>query len=134
MEISFDVATRTTFAFDAAGNQRTETADGARTTYVWDYENRMTALVPPTGTRSTYAYDPDGLRVQADEAAAATRFVWDDAQRLLTEKNAATDATTGSATLEPVPYGRIVSTRRCGAAGSRAPPSTARPATPRGRI
>ncbi|MGL5097854.1 MAG: hypothetical protein ACRDD1_19870, partial [Planctomycetia bacterium] len=111
-KMSVDGAVRTTFAFYATGNQQVENANGARTTYAWDYENRMTALAPPTGTRSTYAYDPDGLRSRSDEGATATRFVWDDEQRLLVEKDAATNATTASATLEPVPFGRIVSTRR----------------------
>ncbi|MBL8849284.1 MAG: hypothetical protein JNG89_06350, partial [Planctomycetaceae bacterium] len=40
---SQDVSGRTTFTFDADGNQQlVREPSGNRTTYSWDYENRMT--------------------------------------------------------------------------------------------
>ena len=48
-----DGSGRTTYTFDADGNQQVVRApNGDRTTYVWDYENRMTSVQLPAGIRN----------------------------------------------------------------------------------
>ena len=45
---------------DADGNQQIVTVPGGgRTTYAWDFENRLTGVKLASGTRNTFGYDGD---------------------------------------------------------------------------
>ena len=66
----------------------------------------------PRGVRNTMAYDPDGLRVKLEESTETKRFIWDE-QRYLIEADAAGD-TQSWYTVEPTPYGRIISKQQQG--------------------
>ena len=69
IEHSQAAAGRTTYTFDADGNQQVvEQPSGDRTTNVWDYENRMTAVQLPSGSPVTMSYSPDNRRVSREEA------------------------------------------------------------------
>jgi YD repeat-containing protein len=106
-----DVSGRTTYTFDADGNQQRILApNGDRTTYVWDYENRMTRVELPSGIRNTMAYEPEGLRVKLEESTGVKKFVWDE-QNYLAETDSAND-TQVVYTNEPRRYGNLVSQRR----------------------
>jgi len=54
----------TDYTFDEDGNQRLVVEPGdARTTNVWDFENRLTGVQQASGARVTAAYNADGIRV-----------------------------------------------------------------------
>lgn len=103
---------RTTFSFDANGNQILELApDGGRTTNVWGYENRLSIIVSPNIGRVTNLYDPDGRRVRKEEAGATTRFLWDNENVLIEADDS--HETTAEYTYAPLElYGNLVSMRR----------------------
>ena len=108
---SDDASGRTTYTFDADGNQEVvEDPAGDRTTYAWDYENRMSSAQLPSGVRNTMAYEPDGLRVKLEESTGTKKFVWDEQNYLAeTDEN---DDTQVVYTNEPRLYGNLVSQRR----------------------
>ena len=58
---------RTTYLYDANGNQQIEIAPAGRTTNTWDYENKQIQIALPTGGRVTSTYTPDGLRVTQED-------------------------------------------------------------------
>ncbi len=108
---SEDASGRTTYTFDADGNQEVvEQPSGDRTTYAWDYENRMTSAQLPSGVRNTMAYEPDGLRVKLEESTGTKKFVWDE-QNYLAETDENND-TQVVYTNEPRLYGNLVSQHR----------------------
>ena len=108
---SQDASGRTTYTFDADGNQeRVLAPDGSRTTTVWDYENRATSIQLPSGIRNTMSYEPEGLRVKLEESTGTKKFVWDD-QNYLAETDG-TDDTQVVYTNEPRYYGNLISQRR----------------------
>jgi hypothetical protein len=95
---------RTTYTFDADGNQQVMRApSGDRTTYVLEAteaadrvgrikseggsSRRMTSVRLPSGVRNTMAYDADGLRMKLEESTGTKKFVWDD-QNYLAETRA----------------------------------------------
>jgi len=71
-----------TYTFDANGNQTAVNAGGSRTTYAYDYENRMRTAIDPGGARSTMAYWADGLRRFLEVGGTRTTFVWDGSDYL----------------------------------------------------
>ena len=107
---SEDASGRTTYTFDADGNQEVvEQPSGERTTYAWDYENRMTSVRLPSGVRNTMAYDADGLRVKLEESTGTKKFVWDEQNYLAeTDDN---DDTQSVYTHAPKTSGTIISQR-----------------------
>lgn len=54
-----------------AGNSSGGSSSGI--TYTWDYQNRMTQVVTPSGT-SAYAYDPSGQRIKATTSGSTTYY------------------------------------------------------------
>jgi hypothetical protein len=104
----------TTYAFDATGNQSQSTAPGAaRTTWAWDYENRLTKVQLPVGVRNTFSYNADGLRVQKQASTGTTKPVWDAENIILeTDQN---NATLAVYTTAPSAAGNLVSQYRNGA-------------------
>ena len=114
MAWSQDASGRTTYTFDADGNQQVVLSpSGDRVTNVWDYENKLVGVQHPAGSRETMAYDPDGKRVMLQETAATTKYVWDD-QNYLQETDAS-DVTQVTYTNEPRTYGNLISQRRSSA-------------------
>jgi hypothetical protein len=64
-----DSTGRTTYTFDAAGNQAVEwPPTGHRTTVTWNYENQPTLYQKPLGARVTCLYNADNRRVEEEEA------------------------------------------------------------------
>ncbi len=114
LKYSEDASGRTTYTFDADGNQHVVQApSGDRTTNVWDYENKLVGVQHPAGSRETMAYDPDGKRVMLEESATTTKYVWDE-QNYLQETDAG-DVTQVTYTNEPRTYGNLISQRESGA-------------------
>lgn len=110
---SLDTNGRTTFTFDADGNQtRKLEPNGARTTSVWDYENKETRIWLPSNVRNTMTYGPDGLRIQLEDTEGTKKFIW-DGQAYLSELDA-NNITTVTYTNEPTTYGGLISQRRAG--------------------
>lgn len=104
-------AGRTTYVFDADGNQQLEIEPtGDRTTTTWDFENRTTLVQLPTDIRNTMTYEPDGLRITLEESAGTKRFVWDD-QNYLAETDENND-TQVVYTNELAYYGNLISQYR----------------------
>ncbi len=69
---------------DITGNLTEEYLASARTTYVYDNENRLTNVRFSGGTRSTYTFDGDGLRRSAFEAGGVlTTTIWDSTDYLM---------------------------------------------------
>jgi large repetitive protein len=68
-----------TFTYDGNGNTLTKTDSNGTTTYNWDFENRLTAVVLP-GTNGTvsFAYDPFGRRIQKNSSSATTNYLYDN--------------------------------------------------------
>ena len=64
---SEDGTGRTTYSFDANGNQElVESPAGEKTTYVWDYENQITLVKKTDGSRVTFTYNADNRRVRKE--------------------------------------------------------------------
>ena len=68
-----------TFTYDGNGNTLTKIDSSGTTTYNWDFENRLTAVVLP-GTNGTvsFAYDPFGRRIQKNSSSATTNYLYDN--------------------------------------------------------
>ena len=110
---SQDASGRTTYTFDADGNQQVVLSpSGDRVTNLWDYENKLIGVQHPAGSRETMAYDPDGKRVKLEESASTTKYVWDD-QNYLQETDAS-DVAQVTYTNEPRTYGNLISQRKAG--------------------
>jgi RHS repeat-associated protein len=104
----------TTYTYDGSGNLVTaRPSAGARTTYSWDTECRLTGVVLPAGTTDAFTYNGDGQRVQKVDSGGTTNFVW-DGQNVLLEASAG-NVIQAVYTLEPQAYGNLVSQRRGGA-------------------
>ncbi len=91
---SVEGAVVSTYTFDANGNQTAVNAGGTRTTYAYDYENRMRTAIDPGGARSTIAYWADGMRRFLEVAGTRTTFVWDGSDYL--QSRTPSDVTTFS--------------------------------------
>ncbi len=56
---------RTTYTFDANGNQQVvEAPSGGKTTTTWDYENQPTLVQKPDNSRVTAVYNTDNRRIR----------------------------------------------------------------------
>ena len=66
-DYSVDVTGRTTYTFDADGNQQiVEEPNGDRTTTTWYFENQPSLYRNPDGSRVTMAYHADNRRVSKE--------------------------------------------------------------------
>ncbi len=97
-------------------NRRTvETPSGEVATYLWSFENQQVGVELPSDERITYTYAPvtlkaDELRVQRETEAGTTVFLW-DGENILREYDDL-GATEAEYTLNPQPYGHLVSQHR----------------------
>jgi RHS repeat-associated protein len=62
-----------TFTFDANGNMTGKTEGGSTTTYVYDFEDRLTGV----GGGTQYLYNGNGVRLRKAEGSAVTGYVVD---------------------------------------------------------
>lgn len=66
------------FAQDANGNTTLKTDSTGSTTYVWDYENRLTSVtLPNNGGTVQFRYDPFGRRIEKISPNATSIFAYD---------------------------------------------------------
>ncbi|MHB8638094.1 MAG: RHS repeat domain-containing protein [Fimbriimonadaceae bacterium] len=104
---------RTTFSYDATGNQRTQQVPGGGiTTNTWDLENRLTKVALPSGTVNTFTYNGDGQRVKRQDSTGTLKEVW-DSEKILLETDQS-NVTQVIYTLSPGIYGDLISQRRSG--------------------
>jgi RHS repeat-associated protein len=107
------VAGVTTMTFDANGNLLTSrNPSNQRTSYTWDFENRLTQVSLPTAIVDTFTYNGDGQRVQKQDSTGTTKHVW-DGQNILLETDGS-NIIQVVYTIEPVLYGNLISQRRSG--------------------
>lgn len=66
-----------TFGYDANGNTTSRTQGGQTTAYTYDFENRLTRVVPPNGSATDYGYDPQGNRIRKSGVSGTTRYLVD---------------------------------------------------------
>ena len=67
IKYSTAAAGRTTYMFDANGNQEiVREPSGARTTTTWNYENQPTLFRMPDGSRVTMTYNANNRRVDKE--------------------------------------------------------------------
>jgi RHS repeat-associated protein len=106
-------AGRTTYTFDAAGNQQIElTPAGARTTTTWNYENQPTVYQLSTGSRVTMSYNADNRRTQKQTAATtSTKFIWEPTMDAYFSELNNSNTNQKLYTFEPVQYGNLISQR-----------------------
>jgi RHS repeat-associated protein len=52
------------YTYDKNGNLAGKVTSDGKTTYTWDFENRLTKVTTPDGTVVTFAYDPLGRRIE----------------------------------------------------------------------
>jgi RHS repeat-associated protein len=103
----------TTITFDANGNLLlSRNPSNQRTSYTWDFENRLSQVALPTGVPNTFVYNGDGQRVQEQDSTGTTRHVW-DGQNILLETDGS-NIIQVVYTLEPMVYGDLISQRRSG--------------------
>jgi RHS repeat-associated protein len=104
----------TNYSFDANGNQtRTIDPTGARTSWSWDFENRLTGVRLPAGVPNTFTYNADDKRVQKQDSSGTAKAIWDLESILVeTDQN---DVTQVIYTLAPEAYGPLVSQFRSAA-------------------
>ena len=108
----------TTYTFDANDNQCVmETPVGDITTYSWSYENQLIQVEEPDDVVTTNTFAPtnrkaDELRIAKETADGVTHFVYDD-QNIIQELDE-TLAVDAEYTLNPQPYGDLVSQHRDG--------------------
>jgi len=111
-----DVNGITTYTFDPNGNQRTiETPNNEVTTYSWSYENQLIQIEAPDDEITTQVYAPvtrnsDELRLSKESDIGITNFIWDN-QNIIREVDEL-NVTEAEYTLNPQPYGNLVSQRR----------------------
>src|SRR5581483_11122502 len=78
------------YTYDNNGNTLTKVASSATTSYVWDFENRLTSVtLPGTGGTVSFKYDPMGRRIQKSSSNGTTNYLY-DGRNLLEELRAST--------------------------------------------
>ena len=107
------IAGVTTITYDANGNTLlSRDPSNNRTSYTWDFENRMTQAALPLAIVDTFIYNGDGQRVQKQDSNGTTKHVW-DAQNIVLETNGS-NAIQVVYTLQPRVHGNLISQRRNG--------------------
>jgi RHS repeat-associated protein len=100
----------TTVTWDACGALAVTNAGGMRTTYTWDWEERLKSMTSADGSVERYVYSGGGQRRQKETSESTVNFVWDDGN-LLQEWNAA-PTLVAHYTDWPEIWGGLVSQRR----------------------
>ncbi len=64
-------------AYDYNGNTHTKVVGSNTTTYVWDYENRMTSVtLPGSGGTVSFKYDPFGRRIYKSSSSTTSVYAY----------------------------------------------------------
>jgi RHS repeat-associated protein len=101
----------TTYVFDACGNLATLVDPSShRTSYAWNFHNRLISVALPASVTNSFVYNGDGLRVQRQDSTGTTNFVWD--QQNILEETDAGGALQAVYNLNPQMFGQIVSQLR----------------------
>src|SRR5262249_1101343 len=80
------------YLYDNNGNLTSRSDTTGTTSFVWDFENRLTQVVTPSAGSVTYKYDALGRRIQRTPSnGTSTNFSYDGAD-VVRDKNS--DATT----------------------------------------
>jgi len=66
-----------TYTYDKNGNLQTKTDSIGITTYKWDFENRLTAVILPSGSSVTFKYDAYGHRIFKQSASGTVVYIYD---------------------------------------------------------
>jgi RHS repeat-associated protein len=75
------------YTYDSNGNTLSKVVGSDTTTYVWDYENRLTSVtLPGTGGTVTFKYDPLGRRIYKSSSSSTSVFAY-DGDNLIEETN-----------------------------------------------
>jgi len=68
----------TSYTYNYNGNTATKVDSTGTTTYVWDFENRLTSVtLPGSGGAVTFKYDPYGRRIYKSSSAATSIYAYD---------------------------------------------------------
>ena len=79
------------YAYDKNGNMLSKTNAGSVTSYVWDWESRLSSIALPSNTGTIgFRYDPFGRRIQKTSPNGVTIYLYDG------QKIAAEISSTGS--------------------------------------
>jgi RHS repeat-associated protein len=76
-----------TYTYDYNGNLATKSG-ASPTTYIWDYENRLTQVSLPAGSQVNFKYDPMGRRIQRSSSSGTLNYIY-DGENVLEEVDAA---------------------------------------------
>jgi len=80
----------TSYTYDNNGDLLTKVVGSNTTTYVWDFENRLTSVtLPGSGGTVTFKYDPFGRRIYKSSSSGTSIYAYDDDVNLVEETNAA---------------------------------------------
>ena len=78
----------TSFTYDNNGNTLTKVVGSNTTSYMWDFENRLTNVtLPGSGGTVTFKYDPFGRRIYKSSSSETSIYAFDD-DNLIEETNA----------------------------------------------
>ena len=70
----------TSFTYDHNGNTTSKSETNGQTTYVWDFENRLSSVtLPSDGGVVSFKYDPFGRRIQKSSTSGTATYVYDGA-------------------------------------------------------
>jgi len=76
-----------TYTYDSNGNTLTKVDSTGTTSYVWDFENRLTsATLPGSGGTVTFKYDPFGRRIEKTTSSTTSVYAY-DGDNLVEETN-----------------------------------------------
>ncbi len=111
--VAADFSGRTTYSYDAAGNQTAiEDPSGDITTTIWDFDSRQQAVEQPDTSRVTFTYNCDHWRVGREDAVQTVSYQWDK-NNLLAELDDA-GVVQVQYTNEPAEFGNLLSQVRDG--------------------
>jgi len=66
------------YAYDKNGNMLSKTNAGSVTSYVWDWESRLSSITLPNNTGTIgFRYDPFGRRIQKTSPNGVTNYLYD---------------------------------------------------------
>ncbi|HXO37244.1 MAG TPA: IPT/TIG domain-containing protein [Candidatus Acidoferrum sp.] len=66
-----------TFTYDSNGNTLTKTDSNGTTTYIWDFENRLTSVLLPASGTVAFKYDSFGRRIQKSSSTVVKAYLYD---------------------------------------------------------
>jgi len=74
------------YTYDSNGNMLTKTDSTGTTSYVWDFENRLTSVTLPVGGTVSFKYDPFERRIEKSSSGGTSVFAY-DGDNLIEETN-----------------------------------------------